>query len=131
MEEVQKGGEMKGHKWMRVWQNADRIEQLALKMSKKIPRYNFRLKSQIDRASNSIIANFVEGYYSGSTLEYLLRFIKYGKRSLGELQQHFQSCLHRKYITNEEFNEMNTLCWQTMYLFDRLIRALNKKIGDT
>jgi four helix bundle protein len=124
---VEKVSEIKGHKWMRVWQNADRLEQLTQKVIKKIPAFNFRLRSQIDRASNSIVANFVEGYYSGSTLEYL-RFIKYGKRSLGELQQHFQSCLHRKYISGEEFNELNTLCWQTMYLFDRLIRSLNIKI---
>lgn len=120
--------ERQGHRWMRVWQNADRMEQAALKIIKKIPRYNFKLKSQIDRASNSVVANFVEGYYSGSTLEYL-RFIKYSKRSLGELQQHFQSCLYRNYISKGEFDELNTLVWQTMYLIDRLIKSLNKKLS--
>ena len=121
--------EERGHRWMRVWQNADRLEQVSLKIIAKIPRYNFKMKSQIDRASNSIVANFVEGYYSGSTLEYL-RFPRYSKRSLGELQQHFQSCLYRKYISKTEFEELNTLSWRTMYLFDRLIKALNAKMNN-
>ena len=122
-------GNNQGHKWMRVWQNAGKMEGLAQKVIKKIPKFNYQLKSQIDRASNSIIANFVEGYYSGSTLEYL-RFVKYSKRSLGELLQHFQSCLSRNYINKEEFYELETLSWQTRYLIDRLIRSLKKKLSN-
>jgi len=115
----------KGHQWMRIWQNADRLEELTQKVIKLIPGNNHKLKGQLDRASNSITANFVEGYYSGSIPEYI-RFLNYGKRSLGELHQHFRSCHIRSYITEVEFNALDTLSWQTIYLFDRLIRSLKK-----
>jgi hypothetical protein len=56
--------EERGHRWMRVWQNADRLEQISLK------------------------------------------------------------------IIEVEFEELNILSWQTMYLFDRLIKSLTAKINN-
>lgn len=81
-----------GHERMVVWQNADRLDILVQKFLRKIPRYEFKLRSQIDGASDSIGANFVEGYYSGSLGEYL-RFLRYSKRSLGELHERVRRVL--------------------------------------
>ena len=88
------------HGKMVVWQNIDRPDILVQKILKDIPRNEFKIKSQIDNASDSIGANFVEGYYSGSLGEYL-RFLCYSKRSLGELRERIRRVKRRGYITND------------------------------
>jgi len=72
----------RGHEKTIVWQNMDRLDVIVQKILKRIPRFETKMRSQIDNASDSIGANFVEGYYSGSIREYL-KFLRYSKRSLG------------------------------------------------
>jgi len=118
---------MRGHMKMRIWQNADKLDSLIQKLVKKVPRFQYRLVQQIDRASNSVLANFVEGYYSCSTKEYI-RFTRYSKRSLGEVMEHLKGFLRRQYISQSEYDLSITLCWRTMYLIDRLLTSLSKKL---
>ena len=117
-----------GHKKMRVWQNADRLDILVQRIIKKIPRREFRLIEQIDGASGSVSANFIEGYYSGSLAEYL-RFIRYSKRSCAELQEHVRRVFRKAHINLDEHNEFDKLAGQTMYLLNRLTYALEAKQG--
>jgi four helix bundle protein len=86
-----------GHRKMVVWQNIDRIDILVQDILKRIPRTEFKLRSQIDNASDSVGANFVEGYYSGSLAEYL-RFLRYSKRSLAELQERVRRTWRKGYV---------------------------------
>jgi four helix bundle protein len=116
-----------GHKKMIVWQNADKIDILTQNILKHIPKTEFKLRSQIDSASDSIGANFVESYYSGSLAEYL-RFLSYGKRSLGELQERIRRAWRKGYVKENELNEFDDLAIKTMYLFDRLIQSLKVKL---
>jgi len=118
-----------GHRKMRVWQNIDRLSLLVYGLVRKIPRSNYKLIRQIESAMDSVGANFVEGYYAGSILEYL-RFCRYGKRSLGELQERLRRCYFRQYFRNQEYHEFDDLAIKTMYLFDRLIYALEKKAEE-
>lgn len=115
-----------GHRQMRVWQNADRLDILVQKILSKIPKHEFEMRSQIDSASDSIGANFVEGYYSGSLGEYI-RFLRYSKRSLGELQERVRRVLRKGYIGQDEYMEFDDLAIKTMYLLDRLIASLMNK----
>lgn len=115
-----------GHRKMRVWQNADRLDTMVQNILKKIPKAEFKLRSQIDDASDYIGANFVEGYYSGSVPEYL-RFLRYSKRSLAELEERVRRVYRKNLITVEELNEFIDLSIKTMYLFDRLIQSLEAK----
>jgi len=115
------------HMRIRVWQNADQLDYVIQKLIKKVPRFQYRLVQQIDRASNSVLANFVEGYYSCSTKEYI-RFTRYSKRSLGEVMEHLRGFFRRNYINQREYDETISLCWRTMYLIDRLLRSLEKKL---
>ncbi len=82
---------------MIVWQNADRLDILVQQILKKIPKHEFKLREQIDSASDSIGANFVEGFYSGAIGEYI-RFLKYARRSLGELQERVRRALRKGYV---------------------------------
>jgi len=75
-----------GHRRMVIWKNLDEIEDIMqTKILRGLPKNQFNLIDQIDRARSSSVANFIEGYYSGSLKEYI-RFLKYSKRSLAELQ---------------------------------------------
>ena len=113
-----------GHRKMVIWKNLDQIEQLVYKnILKKIPRKMFSLIDQIDRSCSSSMANFVEGYYSGSRKEYI-RFIKYSKRSLAELHDWLRRCFYREFISEELFKEGEDLIFRTIYLENRLISAL-------
>ncbi len=115
-----------GHRQMIVWQNADRLDVLVQKILAKIPKHEFDMRSQIDSCSDSIGANFVEGYYSGALGEYI-RFCGYGKRSLGELQERVRRVQRKGFINQNEYAEFDDLAIKTMYLFDRLIASLEKK----
>ena len=115
-----------GHKKMIVWQMADKLDSIVESILKKIPRTEFKLKEQLDSASDSVGSNFVEGYYSGSISEYI-RFCKYSKRSLGEVQHRIGRVLRKEYITKAEYLKADEVAGKTMYLFNRLLDSLEKK----
>lgn len=116
-----------GHRKMIVWQNLDRIEVIVLNdILKRVPKNKFSLIDQIDRASSSCVANFIEGYYSGRIKEYI-RFLEYSKRSLAELEDWIRRCFHKAYITESVYLNFQDLSIKTMFLLNRLINSLKKK----
>ena len=112
---------------MIAWQMADKLDGLIIqKVLSKIPRTEFKLREQLDSASDSIGSNFVEGYYANSLPEYI-KFCGYSKRSIAEIQQRMRRILRKGYITNTEYEEIAETAGKTMYIFDRLIDSLTKK----
>jgi len=115
-----------GHRKMIVWQNLDKLEIMVQKeILKTIPKNCFNLIDQIDRATSSSVANFIEGYYSGSRKEYI-KFLKYSKRSLAELQDWIRRIYHKGYLSFDSYNKFDKFSIQTMYLLNRLINSLSK-----
>ncbi len=104
----------------------NKFDILVQKILPSIPKYEFKTRSQIDNASDSVGANFVEGYYSGSLAEYL-RFLHYSKRSLGELKERGRRIRRKGYIADPVFEEFDNCANGTMYLLDRLIQSLKDK----
>ena len=113
------------HRKMIIWQNIDKLDILVQEILKYIPKYEFSTRSQIDNASDSIGSNFVEGYYSDSIGEYI-RFEKYAKRSLAELQERVRRIFRKGFINKKLLEKFDDLSIKTMYLFDRLIISLEK-----
>lgn len=113
------------HKKMIVWQNIDKLDIFTQNILKYIPRNEYKTKSQIDNASDSVGSNFVEGYYSDSLGEYI-RFEKYAKRSLAELHERIRRLVRKEYINKNLYDEFDDLAIKTMYLFDKLITSLEK-----
>ena len=111
---------------MVVWQNMDKLDELVQKILKSIPKHEFKIRSQIDSASDSVGANFVEGYYSGSLGEYL-RFLHYSKRSLGELRERIRRVKRKGLIVDRMYEVFDDCGIRTMYLLDRLIQSLKNK----
>lgn len=116
-----------GHRKMIVWMNINEVEKMVQqKVLRCIPKSQFNIISQIDRACDSVGANFIEGYYSGSIKEYV-RFLRYSKRSLAELQGWVQRCFNKGFISEAVFDLSDNLSIRTMYLLNRLINALMLK----
>ncbi len=116
-----------GHKKMIIWHNIEIISETVFeKIVPVIPGKKFALRDQIERATTSIGANFIEGYYSGSTKEFT-RFLGYSRRSLAELEFWISHCNKRKYIGGSVFDNLNDTLIKTGYLIDRLIFSLRKK----
>ncbi len=123
------GDKIYGHRKMIVWQNMDALELFILRsILPQIPRTQFKTIDQIERASSSIVANFIEGYYSGSLKEYL-RFLGYSRRSLAELQDWGRRVYRREFIPRETFLEFDDLSIRTTYLLSRLISSLKQKLN--
>lgn len=84
-----------GHEKMIVWQMADKLDIFVQdRVIPLIPKRQFKTIDQIDSASDSVGANFVEGYYADSIGDYI-RFLRYGKRSCGELMERVRRCFEK------------------------------------
>lgn len=116
----------KSHEKMIVWKSIDELDIIVQAVLKKIPKNEFKMRSQIDNASASVGANFVEGYYSGFLPEYL-RFLPYSRRSLGELQERVRRVLRKGFIAENEYGKFDERACKTMYLLNRLIYSLREK----
>ncbi len=120
-----------GHKKLVVWKNIDELTEIVCKrIIPVIPKNKFKLKDQMERAVSSIGANFIEGYYSGSTKEFI-KFLNYSRRSLSELGYWLNFCCKTKLISGSLFNSSNDLLIRTGYLLDRLILSLRKKLSSS
>ena len=118
-----------GHKRLIVWNNVEEInEAIYNRLLSMIPKTQFKLRDQIDRATSSIGANLVEGYYSGSTKEFI-KFLNYSRRSLAELDFWIDHCKIKGYITTSLCSSIKDLVIRTCYLTDRLIISLKRKIN--
>jgi four helix bundle protein len=115
------------HKRMIVWQSMDELDSLVQEILAKIPRRECKIRAQIDSASDSVGANFVEGCYSGFLPEYI-RFLTYSRRSLGELQERVRPVLRKSYINQREYEKFDERAGKTMYLVNRLIYSLKEKL---
>ena len=129
VKEVREENARFGHNRLIVWKNVEEInEAIYNRLLSMIPKTQFKLRDQIDRATSSIGANLVEGYYSGSTREFI-KFLGYSRRSLAELEFWINHCKMKGYITISLCSSLEDLVIRTCYLTDRLIKGLKAKIS--
>ncbi|KPK69177.1 hypothetical protein AMJ87_10885 [candidate division WOR_3 bacterium SM23_60] len=114
------------HRKMIVWQSIDELDTIVQRILTKIPQKEYKMRAQIDSASDSIGANFVEGYYSGFLPEYL-RFLSYSRPSLGELQERVRRLLRKQYVDKSDYDRFDERAAKTLYLLNRLIYSLKEK----
>lgn len=86
---------------------------------------SYKLISQIERSAGSIMDNIAEGFERGGNKEFL-QFLYIAKGSCGELRSQLYRCLDRKYLNNEEFNDLFYHAARISSLIQQLINYLTK-----
>ena len=68
---------------------------------------NYRLISQLEGSSGSIMDNIAEGFERGTKGEFI-QFLGYAKGSCGELRSQLYRILDRNCINKDEFDELHS-----------------------
>jgi four helix bundle protein len=119
----------RGFKKLRVWQDAVSLYILACKIFANFP---FELKktaaNSID-AAHSISRNISEGYCRRSLKEYL-NYLNFALASCGEFHSCYVSFKQAGQISDDEYEQLDTLHYKVENELLRLIESLQKKKKD-
>lgn len=86
---------------------------------------NFRLIGQVEGSSGSIMDNIAEGFERGTKAEFIM-FLGYSKGSCGELRSQLYRALDRKYINQEQFEELYLMVIRISAMLQKFITYLLK-----
>ena len=92
-----------------AWQKARILNKEVYRIS-RIGKFSkdFRLASQIQSASISVMANIAEGFDRGRRAEFH-QFLSIAKGSCGEVRSHLYAALDIGYLTQDEFKSLHEL----------------------
>ena len=111
---------------LRVWQDAVLLYKLTCQVFRKFPYDLKRIVSQAVASSDSVHRNIAEGHCRGSISEFI-NFLYYAKGSLGESVSGFHTYHHSGQISEEEFNELDSLAYKIENSLLKLIESLERK----
>ena len=106
-----------------VWQLADkhRVEVFAL-TGQPAFRQDYKLRSQIDDAADSVCRNIAEGFGSESHREFA-RFLRIARRSLNEVQDGFRSAQIKRHLVEDDLSTARQLQRRLYPALASLIKA--------
>jgi four helix bundle protein len=117
---------IKNFEEIRAWQEARSLANLVHELIKLKPfRSDYDLRSQLRRAAGSVMHNIAEGFDSGSKKEFI-RFLRYARRSAGEVQSQLYIALDQQYIDKTQFNEGYSTAARIKKLINGFIAYLKK-----
>ena len=92
-----------------IWQLGDELRVQVFELTKKRPfSADFKLRSQLDDAADSVCRNIAEGFACKTDKEFA-RFVRIGRRSINEIQDCFRSALLKRYVTDSDLAEARRL----------------------
>lgn len=89
---------------------------------------NTKLMNQMNKCTDSVMANIVEGYDSGSDREFF-RFLRIAYRSASEFQSHLYVASDQHYLSRKDFDELYGLARTTKALIGGFMRYFKKCIN--
>lgn len=99
-------GKINSFEELEVWQKARVFAIQIYQMSSHASfAKDYSLKDQINRSSGSVMDNIAEGFERGGKKEFI-QFLFIAKGSCGEARSQLYRALDKKYITQEEFEEL-------------------------
>ncbi len=128
---VQRRNINRGYRKLEVWQKAISLFVHVNGFCREHPGVDFRLRSQILNAAQSVSANIAEGYCRKGLNEYR-QFLYIALGSLGELLTRFVGLHAAGLITDERFDAFDALHYHVENMILRLIHSLQemKKAGS-
>ena len=117
---------MKSYKDLIVWQKSMSLVNEIYLTTKSFPEEEkFSLVSQMRRSAISIPSNIAEGYGRGSKSEYA-RFVKIARGSMYELDTQMEIAKSQKFLTQENYKNINMRLDEIGRMINGLITALCK-----
>lgn len=107
-----------------VWQKAVDLSEKVNELTKNFHKEElYILVSQIKKAADSVSLNIAEGS-TGQTNAEFSRFLSYAMRSDVEVVGCLHLSIRRKYITQDEFQGIYSLCEEILAMLNSLKRSL-------
>jgi len=119
----------RGYMKLIVWQKAMQLFELAFRMVFIESKIDFKLRSQIADAAQSISANISEGYGRRSVGEYI-QFLYYALGSLAEAMTRAIGLKQTNQISAARFHDFDLLHYEVENRLLRLIEKLEHKRDD-
>ena len=119
----------RGYMKLIVWQKATQLFELVFRMVFMESKIDFKLRSQIADAAQSISANISEGYGRGSVGEYI-QFLYYALGSLAETMTRAIGLKQTNQISARRFQDFDLLHYEVENRLLRLIEKLEHKRDD-
>ena len=119
----------RGYMKLIVWQKAMELFELVWAIVFTENKIDFKLRSQLADAAQSVSANISEGYGRRSLNEYI-QFLYYALGSLAETMTRAIGLSQTRQITEARFHDVNVLHYEVENRLLRLIDKLEQKRGD-
>jgi four helix bundle protein len=119
----------RGYMKLIVWQKAMELFELVWAIVFIENRIDFKLRSQLADAAQSVSANISEGYGRRSVSEYI-QFLYYALGSMAETMTRAIGLKQTKQIAEARFHDFNVLHYEVENRLLRLIEKLEQKRDD-
>jgi len=119
----------RGYMKLEVWNNGLELFKFCYQLASKIPNLDYKLKSQILDAAQSISSNIAEGYCRRSITEYL-HFLNIALGSTGELLTRIIGLKEINLLTENEFDQFDQKHYEVENKLLSLIKSLQIKQQD-
>ncbi len=109
-----------------AWQKARLLAQsISTLLSEEPFSKDFALKDQMRRSSISIPANIAEGFERDGNKEFI-KFLSIAKGSAGELRSHLLLALDQGYLSNSDYEPIETQLLETSRVIGGLMNYLKR-----
>jgi four helix bundle protein len=119
----------RGYMKLIVWQKAMSLFELVWKVTYVESKIDFKLRSQLADAAQSISANISEGYGRRSLNEYI-QFLYYALGSMAETMTRAIGLKQTRQIPDARFHDVDLLHYEVENRLPRLIEKLEQKRDD-
>ncbi|MBU4444493.1 MAG: four helix bundle protein [Candidatus Marinimicrobia bacterium] len=116
----------RGYQKLRVWDDAIEYYVQTCEVFRKFPYELKRVASQSIASADSVHRNIAEGYCRRSIREYI-QFLYISLGSLGESVSGLHACGKSKQISEEEFQQLDTIAYKLENGLLKLIESLEQK----
>ena len=116
------------HKNLEVWKNSIKLVTQIYEETNKFPKVElYGLTSQIRKSAISVPSNISEGAGRNHTKEFI-QFLYISMGSLAELETQLIIASNLNYLSNQVFDNLNTLLIEIRSQLSGLIKSLQKRI---